>query len=288
MWFIIVKRNAVGAGDEEGLRRGPRGHDAGRGRCRYAGVGRLDGGNQHAGIAQIDILVFHLLVERVVGGRIGRQPGTADVEDVGRQQGAEGHIVAHHADHGGCVVIERGKHALVTIGPGRDPVLQRGGVKGGRQHGASRRRYGIAVENVLLHLIEHGRAGRHACNAIMNAFGLCPLGRARERGGGGTHRQCDGHRGGDQTLAPVKSLHVIHPQVSRNFPGRSLGSESSGLPRRAEMSQTAHVAACRQHTVLRRKDMICRAVWDLRHGHIGCWQTNYVIRARRRARRMQS
>ncbi len=46
------------------------------------------------------------------------------------------------------------------------------------------------------------------------------------------------------------------------------------------MSQTTDVAAYRQHTVLRRKDMICSAMWDLGHSHMQPAGTNYLTRAR--------
>jgi hypothetical protein len=39
------------------------------------------------------------------------------VGEVGGQRGVERHVVAHHADEGRDVVVERREHRLVAVGP---------------------------------------------------------------------------------------------------------------------------------------------------------------------------
>ena len=84
------------------------------------------------------------------------------------------HVVAHHADDGGGVVVERREHRLVAVGPRRHEVLQRDVVEGRRSAVAM-----LAAPSALppatsrLHLIERRLARRHARDAIVDALRLC-------------------------------------------------------------------------------------------------------------------
>ena len=73
-----------------------------------------------------------------------RRTAVADVHEVGAQQGVERHVVAHHADHGRGVIVERHEHRLIAVGPGRrhvaDGVVVERRILGRDQRGADRAR----------------------------------------------------------------------------------------------------------------------------------------------------
>ena len=166
-----AEHGAVGAGLEEGRSCGACGQDSGRGRIRQAAHGGLGRGSQ--ALLQIDVLVFKRLVMVVVGWRVGRYSGPrADVNEVCREQGIEGHIVAHHADHGGGVIVERYENALFLIGPGRNEILECHVVEGTVIHCQLRGSGGVATGDIGPHVFQYGRVGRYAREPLVHAPGL--------------------------------------------------------------------------------------------------------------------
>ncbi len=166
-----TEHRAVGAGDEERLRCGARRDHARRGRRRQPGRARLRGARESR--AQVHAARFELLVVIVAGRRIGRHAAgvAARVENVGRQHRIERQVVAHHADHGGGVVVERSEHRLFAIGPRRHQVLERDVVERAAVHGDARRAGRVSRQQGG-HLIEHARARCDTGDALVDALGL--------------------------------------------------------------------------------------------------------------------
>ena len=82
------------------------------------------------------------------------------------------HVVAHHADHGRDVVVERREHGLVAVGPRHREVLQRDVVERAVLHGRVGGVGGAARGDVARHRRQHGLARRHAGEAVVHALRL--------------------------------------------------------------------------------------------------------------------
>ena len=132
---------------------------------------RLGGGGQ--ALLEVDILVVQRLVVIVVGRRVGGYAcaGT-DIDEVGREQGVEGDVIAHHADHGGGVVVERHEHALLFVGPRCHEVLQRHVVEGAVVHRGLRGSGRIAAGDVGAHVFQYRGVRRYAGESLVHAPGL--------------------------------------------------------------------------------------------------------------------
>jgi hypothetical protein len=118
----------------------------------------------------------------------------ADVHQIGAQQRVERDVVAHHADDGGRVIVERHEHRLIAVGPRRrhvaDRVVVEGRILRRNERGGDRIRSGQ-------HLRELRGGGRYAGDAIVHPRRLIGVGRRnhcervcaeqRERDGGCAH-----------------------------------------------------------------------------------------------------
>ena len=176
-----AKHGAIGAVDKEGPGRGAAGHHTRHRRRRQAGYATLGVAHQYRRIAEIAATGFQEFIVAVVAAGIGgnARHGAA-IEDVAVQQLAKVHLVAHHADDGGAVVVQRCEHVLGLISPGADPVFQgdrvevTGGGHAGRAIDGVQGRLGGTAPAAYgrLHGIEHGIGGRHAGQAIVYAPGL--------------------------------------------------------------------------------------------------------------------
>ena len=126
------------------------------------------------------LLAVQRVVHRVVRRRVGRLAGraVADVNQIGAEQGVERYVVAHHADHGGRVVVERHEHRLIAVGPRRgqiaDGVVVEGGIVGRDERGGDRIGGAIICASC-------GGGRRYAGDAVVHSRRLVGVGVGSQR-----------------------------------------------------------------------------------------------------------
>jgi hypothetical protein len=143
----------------------------------------------------------------VVAGARGRRHAVHGVSQVGRQRRAEVHVVAHHANEGGHVVIERREHRLIAVGPRHGHVLERDVIEGWRLGGDVGRGDGVVGRHQGFHGVERGLGGRRTRDSVVDTFG--PVAIVRRRGHSHT---C--HQARQTELFHVRDLlgiHLLHP-----------------------------------------------------------------------------
>ena len=150
------------------------------------------------------MLIFQRLVMGIAGGRGGRA-GVAHIEQVTVEDAAEVHVVTDHTDDGGGVVVERCKHVLGLVGPGRGKLLDGDVVEGRVVHGQFGGLGHLVVVNQLRHFGQRCGIGRYAGKPIVDALSLIPA----------VCRCCGGYRHGkcDQYDPPV-AFHGLGPCCS--------------------------------------------------------------------------
>ena len=117
-----------------------------------------------------------VVVGRGRGG--GHDTIVADVSQVGREQGIEGHIVTDHADDRGDIIVERYEYRLIAIRPWCGKVFQRDIIKIHVVHRDERCRGRITRQgwvDRIFHLLQYRVGRRHTGKAIMDALGLFPI-----------------------------------------------------------------------------------------------------------------
>ena len=147
--------------------------------------------------AQVGVVALQRLVVRVAGRRVGRRDALADVDDVVREHAAEVDVVAHHADHGRGVIVERREHRLVAVGPRRREVLQRRRCRTGSSApasdpGCTAPAATLSVATRCSSIVEQCRRRRRAGEPVVHALRLP----ARQRIG--RRILLHGRKGGDR------------------------------------------------------------------------------------------